>query len=81
MQDVIAALESKSAHVPFRHSVLTQLLQPTLCGSASTVTIILNVTPNGDSIGETIQTLSLGMRLKTVELGTQFKNSLKDGNQ
>ena len=60
--------------------MLTQLLQPTLCGSASTVTIILNVNPNSESIGETVQTLSLGMRLKTVELGTQFKNSLKDGN-
>jgi hypothetical protein len=55
------------------------MLQPSLCGSASSVTIVLAVTPCLESLSETLQTLAFGMRLKTVELGTQFRKNLKNG--
>lgn len=56
------------------------MLQPSLCGSASSVAIVLAVTPCLESLSETLQTLAFGMRLKTVELGTQFRKNLKNGN-
>ena len=69
LQDVMTALENKSSHVPYRNSVLTRMLQPTLSRHDSIVTMIFMVSPIEASCGETISTLSLGVRLKAVELG------------
>jgi Kinesin-like protein len=77
LQDVITALETKSDHIPYRNSLLTRLLQPTLGGSESKVTVILTCSPCEDSINETLTTLALGTRIKSVDLCWAFKKNIK----
>ena len=38
--DVMSALANKQAHVPFRNSKLTQLLQDSLCGQAKAMMFV-----------------------------------------
>lgn len=77
LQDVITALETKSEHIPYRNSVLTRILQPTLGGSASKVAVILACSPCEDSVNETLCTLSLGTRIKSVDLCWALKKNIK----
>ncbi|CAL0311125.1 unnamed protein product [Lupinus luteus] len=74
--DVIASLAQKNSHVPYRNSKLTQLLQDSLGGQAKTL-MFVHVSPEIDSIGETISTLKFAERVATVELGAARVN--KDG--
>ena len=78
LQDVISALESKSNHVPYRNSILTRLLKPSLSGVNSKVTVILNVNPTEDNLNESISTLTLGVRLKSVDLAWAIRKDLKN---
>ena len=78
LQDVISALESKSNHVPYRNSLLTRLLKPSLSGLTSKVTVILNVNPTEDNLNESISTLTLGIRLKSVDLAWAIRKNLKN---
>ncbi|CAG9313944.1 KAR3 [Blepharisma stoltei] len=78
LQDVIAALESKQSHIPYRNSMLTRILQQTLGGEESMVTVILNCSPCEESSGETICTLALGTRLRSVDLGYSIRKNLKN---
>ena len=78
LQDVISALESKSKHVPYRNSMLTKLLQPTLGGAQSLVTMIVNCSPSQDSLNETACTLALASRVKAVDLGFFIRKNLKN---
>ena len=78
LQDVISALENKSKHVPYRNSTLTKLLQPTLGGSKSIVTMIVNCSPSADSLNETVCTLALASRVKAVDLGFIIRKNLKN---
>ncbi|MCO5594619.1 hypothetical protein L7F22_048652 [Adiantum nelumboides] len=71
--DVIAALAQKSAHVPYRNSKLTQLLQDSLGGHAKTL-MFVHVNPDADSYGETISTLKFAERVALVELGAAQSN-------
>nr|BBF89438.1 putative kinesin [Oryza glaberrima] len=64
--DVIASLAQKNAHVPYRNSKLTQLLQDSLA-------------PEPDAIGESISTLKFAERVATVELGAAKSN--KEGGE
>lgn len=77
LQDVITALETKSEHIPYRNSVLTRLLQPTLGGSESKVTVILACSPSEESINETLCTLALGTRIKSVDLCWALRKNIK----
>ena len=77
LQDVITALETKSDHIPYRNSLLTRMLQPTLGGSESKVTVILACSPSEDSINETLSTLSLGTRIKSVDLCWALRKNIK----
>uniref|UniRef100_A0ACD5XF33 Uncharacterized protein n=1 Tax=Avena sativa TaxID=4498 RepID=A0ACD5XF33_AVESA len=54
--DVIASLAQKNAHVPYRNSKLTQLLQDSLGGQAKTL-MFVHISPESDAVGETISTL------------------------
>ncbi|KAJ8755572.1 hypothetical protein K2173_022151 [Erythroxylum novogranatense] len=71
--DVITALAQKSAHVPYRNSKLTLLLQDSLGGRAKTL-MFAHVSPEGDSYSETISTLKFAQRVSTVELGAARAN-------
>lgn len=71
--DVIASLAQKNAHVPYRNSKLTQLLQDSLGGQAKTL-MFVHISPEMDAIGETISTLKFAERVATVELGAARKN-------
>lgn len=77
LQDVIAALESKSSHVPYRNSLLTRILKLSLSAPCSKVSVILNISPTEDSINETISTLTLGQRLKSIDLSWAIRKNIK----
>ncbi|XP_063943144.1 kinesin-like protein KIN-14I [Daucus carota subsp. sativus] len=71
--DVIASLAQKNAHVPYRNSKLTQLLQDALGGQAKTL-MFVHISPESDALGETISTLKFAERVSTVELGAARAN-------
>ncbi|KAL5701006.1 hypothetical protein ACHQM5_026389 [Ranunculus cassubicifolius] len=71
--DVIASLAQKNAHVPYRNSKLTQLLQDSLGGQAKTL-MFVHISPELDAVGETISTLKFAERVATVELGAAKLN-------
>ncbi|OVA07458.1 Calponin homology domain [Macleaya cordata] len=77
--DVIASLAQKSAHVPYRNSKLTQLLQDSLGGQAKTL-MFVHISPEMDATGETISTLKFAERVATVELGAARKNKEGGGD-
>ena len=58
--------ESRAAHVPFRESKLTRLLQPSLTGSGAKVAIVCTVTPASMQSEETRNTLKFAFRAKKV---------------
>nr|ABA95279.2 kinesin motor protein, putative, expressed [Oryza sativa Japonica Group] len=83
--DVIASLAQKNAHVPYRNSKLTQLLQDSL-GISKTLHPCFHLvktgsmwTPEPDAIGESISTLKFAERVATVELGAAKSN--KEGGE
>ncbi|XP_051118839.1 kinesin-like protein KIN-14I isoform X2 [Andrographis paniculata] len=71
--DVISSLTQKNSHVPYRNSKLTQLLHDSLGGQAKTL-MFVHISPEPDSIGETISTLKFAERVATVELGAARVN-------
>ncbi|CAI9786793.1 unnamed protein product [Fraxinus pennsylvanica] len=74
--DVISALAQKNAHVPYRNSKLTQVLQSSLGGHAKTL-MFVQLNPEVTSCNETISTLKFAERVSGVELGAA--KSSKDG--
>ncbi|XP_026661679.2 kinesin-like protein KIN-14C [Phoenix dactylifera] len=74
--DVIFALSQKSAHVPYRNSKLTQVLQSSLGGHAKTL-MFVQINPDAGSYSETLSTLKFAERVSGVELGAA--RSQKDG--
>ncbi|XP_020573505.1 kinesin-like protein KIN-14P isoform X2 [Phalaenopsis equestris] len=76
--DVIASLAQKNAHVPYRNSKLTQLLQDSLGGQAKTL-MFVHISPEVDALGETLSTLKFAERVATVELGAAKIN--KDNSE
>ncbi|OIW08892.1 hypothetical protein TanjilG_05867 [Lupinus angustifolius] len=66
--DVIFALSQKSAHVPYRNSKLTQLLQTSLGGQAKTL-MLVQINSELKSFSESVSTLKFAERVSGVELG------------
>ncbi|XP_061427903.1 kinesin-like protein KIFC3 isoform X2 [Lethenteron reissneri] len=66
--DVIQALRAKQAHVPFRNSKLTYLLQDSLARESKTL-MVIQVAPAARHAAETICSLHFAQRARAVELG------------
>jgi kinesin family protein 5 len=63
---VINALtEEKPAHVPYRDSKLTRVLQDSLGGNAKTA-LLINCSPSSYNANETLSTLRFGSRAKSI---------------
>jgi kinesin family protein C2/C3 len=71
--DVIMSRAQKSAHVPFRNSTLTHLLQDSLSGDAKTLMFVC-ISPVMYNAEETFCSLTFAARVRTVELGRAAKN-------
>lgn len=65
---VMAALQEKSKHIPFRDSKLTQLLADSLGGNSKTF-MFVNISPSATSAAETRCSLDFATRVRRVELG------------
>ncbi|XP_066479199.1 kinesin-like protein KIFC2 [Tiliqua scincoides] len=66
--EVIQALRAKQAHVPFRNSKLTYLLQDSL-GKGSKTIMMVQISPLEKDMGESICSLKFAQRVCKVELG------------
>ncbi|CAH6720803.1 putative kinesin-like protein 3 [[Candida] jaroonii] len=64
--NVINALNDRMAHVPYRDSKLTRILQESLGGNSHT-TLILNISPSKVNELETLSTLRFGSRAKNIK--------------
>eukprot|EP00735_Rhodelphis_limneticus_P000796 TRINITY_DN11325_c0_g1::TRINITY_DN11325_c0_g1_i1::g.26391::m.26391 TRINITY_DN11325_c0_g1::TRINITY_DN11325_c0_g1_i1::g.26391 ORF type:complete len:507 (+),score=136.45,sp/Q5JKW1/KN14C_ORYSJ/42.89/4e-112,Kinesin/PF00225.18/3.1e+03,Kinesin/PF00225.18/2.3e-108,CorA/PF01544.13/0.12,CorA/PF01544.13/4.8e+02,Coiled-coil_56/PF09813.4/0.23,Coiled-coil_56/PF09813.4/2.5e+03,Filament/PF00038.16/2.3,Filament/PF00038.16/23,DUF1664/PF07889.7/6.1,DUF1664/PF07889.7/52,DUF1664/PF07889.7/25,DUF1664/PF07889.7/5.2e+0 len=74
--DVIQALQQKTAHIPFRNSKLTYLLQDSLGGNSKTL-MFVQVAPEHSNATETICSLKFAQRARSVELGQAKKVVVK----
>jgi kinesin family protein C2/C3 len=76
--DVIGALGKKgpNAHVPFRNSKLTHLLQNSLSGN-SKVIMFVNISPALYNLSETVCSLKFAARCRKTALGEAKANSSK----
>jgi hypothetical protein len=63
--NVISALTTGKAHVPYRDAVLTQLMKDCLGGNAKTL-MFVNVSPADYNAPETVSSLQFAQRCKTV---------------
>ena len=70
--DVFDALAKKRAHVPYRNSKLTYLMQSCLSGHGKTM-MIVNVSPTTASGGETLCSLRFARQVNQTELGKAKK--------
>ena len=72
LADVVAAIASKAAFVPFRNSKLTRLLSPAL-GPDARVLMLVTVSPEPGSLGETLCSLRFAAKAATCELAAAHK--------
>nr|KAF6341391.1 kinesin family member 25 [Myotis myotis] len=63
LADVLGALAARRAHVPYRNSKLTHLLQDALGGDAKLLVIVC-VSPGQEHVAETLQSLGFGVRAR-----------------
>lgn len=71
---------NSTAHIPYRDSKLTRLLQPSLNGD-SMVSILCTIQLGSNVVGETTNTLRFGSRAKNVSLNVKKNSSEVDTNK
>lgn len=76
--NVIYALAENSAHIPYRDSKLTRLLQDSLGGNSKTI-MIANVGPASMNYEETIVTLRYAYRAKSIKNSPVKNEDIKEG--
>ncbi len=76
LTDVFVAIGSKQAHIPFRNSKLTYLLQPALSGDGKTL-MLVNLSPTDESYFESLCSLRFASQVNQCELGKP-KRQLKE---
>ncbi len=72
--DVIAALGSREAHIPYRNSKLTWLLQGCLGGDAKML-MIANVAPTLSAANESLCSLRFAAKVNATEIGTARRST------
>ena len=72
--DVMTAIGAKEAHVPYRNSKLTYLLQPALSKGAR-VMFIIAASPDAVDAPETLVSLGFGTRARNAQLGQERKQA------
>ncbi|XP_037550723.1 kinesin-like protein KIFC3 [Nematolebias whitei] len=77
--DVISALRSRQAHVPFRNSRLTYLLQDSLSGDSKTL-MMVQVSPLPGNMSESMCSLKFAQRVRSVELSSSSSSSRRPEN-
>ncbi|KAG8085489.1 hypothetical protein GUJ93_ZPchr0010g8041 [Zizania palustris] len=70
--DVISALASKNAHIPYRNSKLTHLLQSSLGGDCKTL-MFVQISPSSADSGETLYSLNFASRVRAIDHGPARK--------
>ncbi|BEI85166.1 hypothetical protein CcaverHIS002_0505670 [Cutaneotrichosporon cavernicola] len=75
LADVISALGqgTGAAHVPYRNSTLTRLLQTSLSGSSKTL-MLCNLSPLAAHLGETVCSLRFATKVNSTPAGTARRN-------
>lgn len=78
--DVVAALQARTPHVPYRNSKLTAVLQDAL-GRGSKVLLLCCVAPEEEAVTETLSTLAFAQRAAAVELGPSSSSGGSSGGE
>jgi kinesin family member C1 len=71
---VIQSLANKEAHIPFRNSRLTRVLQDSLGGDSKTL-MFVNVSPTAASIGESVCSLRFAEAVNSCDIGVAKRST------